>query len=84
MSRDGPLAESAGPAGQAAQAGPASSRTASGVPPALDLAFDPGTLPVLRAEARAQARRAGLPEDRAADVVVAAGLRRGPDGAPEG
>lgn len=41
------------------------------VPPVLDVAFDSGALPVLRAEVRARARQAGLPEERAADVVLA-------------
>ena len=71
MSHDGPLGEPAGPAGQPGQAGSTFSRTAGGLPPVLDLAFDSGTLHVLRAEVRARARQAGLSEDRAADVVVA-------------
>ena len=61
----------AGPFGQPGQAGSTSSRTAGGVPPVLDLAFDSGTLHILRAEVRARARQAGLSEDRAGDVVVA-------------
>ena len=71
MSYDGPLGEPAGPAGQPGQAGSTFSRIAGGVPPVLDLAFDSGTLHVLRAEVRAQARRAGLSEGRAGDVVLA-------------
>jgi anti-sigma regulatory factor (Ser/Thr protein kinase) len=37
----------------------------------LDLAFDSGTLDALRAEVMTHACRAGLPEDRAVDVVLA-------------
>ena len=37
----------------------------------LDQAFDPGTLPMLRAKVLFQACRAGLSESRAADVVLA-------------
>lgn len=43
----------------------------SSAPPALDLAFDSRTLYALRAEVRAHAHRAGLPESRSADVVLA-------------
>jgi anti-sigma regulatory factor (Ser/Thr protein kinase) len=71
MSYDGPRGEPAGPFGQPGQAGSTFSGTADGIPPVLDLAFDSGTLHVLRAEVRAQARQAGLSEDRAGDVVVA-------------
>ena len=71
MAYDGPRGEPTGSVGQPGQAGSTFSRTADGVPPVLDLAFDSGTLHVLRAEVRAQARRAGLSEDRAGDVVVA-------------
>ena len=39
--------------------------------PVLDLAFDSGTLDALRAGVRAHACQAGLPEDRAEDVVLA-------------
>jgi anti-sigma regulatory factor (Ser/Thr protein kinase) len=39
--------------------------------PVLDLAFDSGTLNVLRAEVRAQACQAGLSPGRAGDVVLA-------------
>jgi anti-sigma regulatory factor (Ser/Thr protein kinase) len=39
--------------------------------PVLDLAFDSGTLDVLRAGVKAHACQAGLPEDRAEDVVLA-------------
>jgi anti-sigma regulatory factor (Ser/Thr protein kinase) len=41
------------------------------VVPVLDLAFDSGTLDALRAGVKAHARQAGLPEDRAEDVVLA-------------
>ena len=71
MSYDGPRGEPTGPVGQPGRAGSTFSRTADGVPPVLDLAFDSGTLHVLRAEVRAQARQAGLSEDQAGDVVVA-------------
>jgi anti-sigma regulatory factor (Ser/Thr protein kinase) len=39
--------------------------------PVLDLAFDSGTLDALRAGVKAHACQAGLPEDRAEDVVLA-------------
>jgi anti-sigma regulatory factor (Ser/Thr protein kinase) len=39
--------------------------------PVLDLAFDSGTLDVLRAGVKAHACQAGLSEDRAEDVVLA-------------
>lgn len=39
--------------------------------PALDLTFDAGALPKLRAEMRAYAGKAGLPEGRPEDVVLA-------------
>lgn len=41
------------------------------VPPALELAFDSGTLSVLRAQVHIRACRAALPGDQAADVVLA-------------
>jgi anti-sigma regulatory factor (Ser/Thr protein kinase) len=41
------------------------------VPPILDLAFDSGTLHEVRAKVRTQTRQAGLPDDRAVDVVLA-------------
>ena len=48
------------------------SETAGGSdPPLLDLAFDSGALHVLRAEVLALASRAGLPDHRAGDVVLA-------------
>jgi anti-sigma regulatory factor (Ser/Thr protein kinase) len=40
------------------------------VVPVLDLAFDSGTLHALRAGVKAHACEAGLPEDRAEDVVL--------------
>jgi len=46
-------------------------REPGGAAPVLDLAFDSGTLGLLRAEVEAGARRAGLPEARAQDVVLA-------------
>jgi len=39
--------------------------------PVLDLAFDSGTLDALRAGVKAHACQAGLPEERAQDVVLA-------------
>jgi anti-sigma regulatory factor (Ser/Thr protein kinase) len=39
--------------------------------PVLDVAFDSGTLGTLRAEVKARACRAGLPDARAEDVVLA-------------
>jgi anti-sigma regulatory factor (Ser/Thr protein kinase) len=44
---------------------------ADGVPPILDLGFDPGTLPTARAQVQACASHAGFPEDQAEDVVLA-------------
>ena len=40
-------------------------------PPLLDLAFDTGTLYILRMEVLALAGQAGLPDDRAGEVVLA-------------
>jgi len=42
-----------------------------GVPLFLDLAFDSGALYILRTEVLALAGQAGLPDDRAGDVVLA-------------
>lgn len=39
--------------------------------PILDQPFDPGTLQALRAAVRARARQAGLPAERAGDMVLA-------------
>lgn len=52
-------------------AGLSSGGIIGGVPPALDLAFDSGTLSVLRAQVHLHACRAALPGDQAADVVLA-------------
>jgi anti-sigma regulatory factor (Ser/Thr protein kinase) len=51
------------------QRGPAGRR--GGGAPVLDLAFDSGTLNVLRAEVHNRACRAGMSEGRAGDVVLA-------------
>jgi anti-sigma regulatory factor (Ser/Thr protein kinase) len=45
--------------------------TAGGDAPLLDLAFDAGTLYILRIEVLALAGQAGLSDDRAGDVVLA-------------
>ena len=45
--------------------------TAESVAPVVDLAFDSGTLNRLRAEVQLRACQAGMPEDRAGDVVLA-------------
>lgn len=45
--------------------------TADGAAPLVDLAFDSGVLDLLRAEVQVHARKAGMPEDRAGDVVLA-------------
>jgi anti-sigma regulatory factor (Ser/Thr protein kinase) len=37
----------------------------------VDLPFDAGTLPAVRAKARDQARRVGFPDSRTADLVLA-------------
>jgi anti-sigma regulatory factor (Ser/Thr protein kinase) len=42
-----------------------------GTPPTLDLAFDSRMLPMLRARMHVHARRAGMPGDQAADVILA-------------
>lgn len=42
-----------------------------GARPVLDMRFDSGTLPMLRAEVRARAVGAGFPEGRPEDVVLA-------------
>ena len=44
---------------------------ADGVPPLVDLSFDPGTLHVVRARMRDCAGHAGLPEGQAENVVLA-------------
>lgn len=63
MSSDAFLNEPAGGVGRAIQA---SART-----PLLNQEFDSGTLYALRAAVQARVAGAGLPEDRAADVVLA-------------
>jgi anti-sigma regulatory factor (Ser/Thr protein kinase) len=45
--------------------------TADGVAPVVDLVFDSGMLHVLRAEVQVHARQAGMPEERAGDMVLA-------------
>jgi len=45
--------------------------TADGVAPVVDLAFDSGALHVLRAEVQVHACQAGMPEERAGDMVLA-------------
>ena len=40
-------------------------------PPILDMMFDSGTLQVLRADVQARASRAGFPDDRVEDMVLA-------------
>ena len=42
-----------------------------GAKPNVDLAFDPGTLHEVRAEVRSRAGVAGMPENRAGDVILA-------------
>ena len=44
---------------------------ADGVPPILDLGFDPGTLQTAREQVRACVSHAGFPDDQADDVVLA-------------
>jgi anti-sigma regulatory factor (Ser/Thr protein kinase) len=63
MTGDPPLADPA-------SGGDARLREA-GVPPALDQAFDSGTLYALRSAVQAHAFAAGMPERRADDVVIA-------------
>lgn len=70
MASDVPIGGSTGPDGQVEQwwpmlAGPHGAR------PVLDMRFDFGTLPMLRAEVRARAVSAGLPEGRTEDVILA-------------
>jgi anti-sigma regulatory factor (Ser/Thr protein kinase) len=55
----------AGPVGSGRPAVPA------GAPPILDQQFDSGTLYALRAAVQAHASRAGMPADRAGDMVLA-------------
>ena len=70
MASDGPAGESIGPYRPTDQwrptlAGP------DGMSPFLDMTFDAGTLHALRAEVRVSVLRAGLPDGRAEDVVLA-------------
>lgn len=58
------------PGGPDRRSGPARG-TAGAALPVLDLAFDSGTLSLLRAEVQAQADQAGFPAARATDVVLA-------------
>jgi anti-sigma regulatory factor (Ser/Thr protein kinase) len=58
------------PGGPDRRSGPARG-TAGTAPPVLDLAFDSGTLSLLRAEVQARADQAGFPAARATDVVLA-------------
>jgi anti-sigma regulatory factor (Ser/Thr protein kinase) len=58
------------PGGPDRRSGPARG-TAGAAPPVLDLAFDSGTLSLLRAEVQAQADQAGFPAARVTDVVLA-------------
>ena len=50
---------------------PVSDAAGGDAPPLLDLVFDSGALYILRTEVLALAGQAGLPDDRAADVVLA-------------
>ncbi|MGH3150198.1 MAG: ATP-binding protein [Streptosporangiaceae bacterium] len=59
-----------GPAG-AGQAAAAFSPVDGNPPPVLDVTFTSGTLHALRAEVRAQARRAGFRDSRLAEMVLA-------------
>jgi anti-sigma regulatory factor (Ser/Thr protein kinase) len=61
---------SSGPPG-AGQAAAAFSVADGDSPPMLDMAFDTGALHALRAEVQAQARRAGFPDSRSAEMVLA-------------
>ena len=70
MASDGPAGGSIGPYRTTDQwwpelAGP------DGMSPVLDVTFDAGTLHALRAEVRVSVLRAGLPDGRAEDVVLA-------------
>ena len=58
------------PGGPDRRPGPARG-TAGAAPPVLDLAFDSGTLSLLRAEVQAQADQAGFLAAQATDVVLA-------------
>jgi anti-sigma regulatory factor (Ser/Thr protein kinase) len=60
-----------GETGRSSQAMRSFSSVLADTPPILDLAFDSGTLHEVRATVRTQTRQAGLPDDRAVDVVLA-------------
>jgi two-component sensor histidine kinase len=60
-----------GKTGRSDQAIPSFSSALADARPILDLAFDSGTLHEVRATVRTQTRQAGLPDDRAVDVVLA-------------
>jgi anti-sigma regulatory factor (Ser/Thr protein kinase) len=45
-------------------------RDETGAPPALDLPFDAGSLAALRSATQAHVSRAGMPADRATDMVI--------------
>jgi anti-sigma regulatory factor (Ser/Thr protein kinase) len=70
MTGDAFLTGPAGPPSRAAQSGAAAG--GAGRPaPILDQPFDSGTLYALRAAVQAHACQAGMPEERASDVVLA-------------
>ena len=71
MSSNIPAAKPAGPDGKSGQAQVVLAGIDGVVVPILDQEFDSGTLPRLRADVQAHARRAGLPDDRAGDLVLA-------------
>ncbi len=60
-----------GETGGSGQQGRPFSSVLAGTPPLVDLAFDSDTLHEVRAAVRIQTRQAGLPDDRAGDVVLA-------------
>ncbi len=60
-----------GETGRSGQAVRSFSGVLADAPPILDLAFDSSTLHEVRATVRTQTRQAGLPDDRAVDVVLA-------------
>jgi anti-sigma regulatory factor (Ser/Thr protein kinase) len=51
--------------------GPVSDPAGADAPPLLDLAFDSGALYIMRTDVLTLAGQAGLPDDRAGDVVLA-------------
>jgi anti-sigma regulatory factor (Ser/Thr protein kinase) len=70
MASDVPAGGSTGPYRPAGRWWPAPAGP-DGAPPVLDVAFDAGALPGLRAAVRARALGAGFGESRAEDVVLA-------------